>query len=244
MPLAWDAAPPDGVGALLEALAPSRARVARHPAFGAVRGSRAVCTALEHHVFAVWDFASLLETARPVLGELGLPVPPPLDVCGYLDAMDQAGADTTPARRFVGLAGAGVEVRGALVMAEVPSGARRFVTNTWHTVATGSPLERAAMLCFGRDELVPEELRRVLRAAPAVHRWLGRHLRDDGGACTATALELLASLCRTGDDWRLAEATASEVLAARARLWDAIAAAAAAPRRATAAARSGRLVDR
>jgi Protein of unknown function (DUF3050) len=220
-----DDAPPDDVGSLLTALATSRERVARHRVLSRARHPRAAVTLVEHHVFAVWDFATLVEVARPHLVELGLTAPPAVDVAGLVDAMDETGADTAPVRRFLGLVGAGVEVRGALVMAEVPAGARRFVTNTWHTVSTGSALERASMLCFGRDDLAPDQLRRSLVRMRPVARWLADQLPLDGGTHADAAFALLASLCRGEDDWRLAAATASEALAARARLWDAVEAA-------------------
>ncbi|HEX9993384.1 MAG TPA: DUF3050 domain-containing protein [Acidimicrobiales bacterium] len=235
-----DDAPPADVRSLLDTLASSRARVAGHRVVAAPPDRRTVVALVEHHVFAVWDHASLLEVTRPHLAQLGLEAPPPVDVLAYADVMDEVGADTRPVRRFLALVAAGVEVRGALVMAEVPAGARRFVTNTWHTVATGSALERAAMFCFGRDDLVPDALRRSLAGVAPLARWLDRHLPADGGAGAEAAFALLATLCRHEDDWRLALATASEALAARTRLWDAVeaslAAAAGRPRAAVAGA--------
>lgn len=237
-------APPDDVSSLLAALAPSRGRVSDHRVLDRLPDRRTVVTLVEHHVFAVWDFASLLEVTRPHLAQLGIDAPPPVDVAGYADAMDEVGAATGPVRRFLGLVGAGVEVRGALVMAEVPAGARRFVTNTWHTVATGSALERAAMFCFGRDDLAPAALRRSLAGVGPVAAWLDRHLPPDGGACSEAGLALLGTLCRHEDDWRLAEATASEALAARTRLWDAVEASLAAPDRPVLAVQAAERVGR
>lgn len=218
-------APPDDVGGLAAALAPSRERVAHHPVFDRLDSERALHVLAEHHVVAVWDLANLLDALRPHVAAAGLDVPVSVDVDAYVAAMDEVGARTGPVRRFLALVRAGVPVRAALVMAEVPAGARRFATSTSHTAATGSALEQATMLCVARDELAPPALRRAVAACGPLARWLDDHLPDDGGACTATAYRLLATLCRSADDWRLAEATASEVLAARARLWDAVEAA-------------------
>lgn len=208
------------VDTLLREVADDRDRVLHHPVYRRLDTVAAVRAFLDQHVFAVWDYGALTEVLRGRIGP-----GPAVDVHRYAAAMDACGADSGPVRRFVALVDAGVEVRGALVMAEAPAAARRFVTETGHTVNTGSVVEQAALLCFGRDELAPEALRRVAPAVPAFHRYLGRHLAPDGGAAGRAAVALLGSLCEDDDDWQLATATAGAVLAARSRLLDGIQAA-------------------
>jgi hypothetical protein len=49
---------------LQEAVAPARSRVITHPLYSSLNNRRAILTFMEHHVFAVWDFMSLLKSLQ------------------------------------------------------------------------------------------------------------------------------------------------------------------------------------
>src|SRR4030088_3216883 len=99
----------------------------RHPAFGAVRSPRDVRVFMEHHVWAVWDFMSLLKSLQAEIAPTTVPWVPPRDAAAarrineiatveegddgpdgrpashfeiYLQAMEEAGADKKPIRTF------------------------------------------------------------------------------------------------------------------------------------------------
>src|SRR2546423_10020788 len=60
-------------------LAPLRAALSRHPIYGEIDGLAALRLFMEHHVFAVWDFMSLLKALQQRLCCNDVPWLPPAD---------------------------------------------------------------------------------------------------------------------------------------------------------------------
>src|SRR5258706_12052917 len=109
-----------GIERLEEAVRDGRKSVTGHPIYGALKNHDAIVTFMEHHVFAVWDFMSLLKSLQRNLTCVELPWVPTgptgsrrlindivlveeSDLLGggfishfelYLNGMDEAGADT------------------------------------------------------------------------------------------------------------------------------------------------------
>ena len=59
----WGEANP-GIERLQKAVNPARHRVVSHPLYRSLDGLQPVTTFMEHHVFAVWDFMSLLKSLQ------------------------------------------------------------------------------------------------------------------------------------------------------------------------------------
>ena len=59
----WGEANP-GIERLQKAVSPARHRVISHPLYRSLDGLQPVTTFMEHHVFAVWDFMSLLKSLQ------------------------------------------------------------------------------------------------------------------------------------------------------------------------------------
>lgn len=53
-----------GVERLKQAISPARNAVISHPMYSRLDGLAAVRTFMQHHVFAVWDFMSLLKSLQ------------------------------------------------------------------------------------------------------------------------------------------------------------------------------------
>ncbi|HET8640988.1 MAG TPA: DUF3050 domain-containing protein, partial [Pseudonocardiaceae bacterium] len=149
-----------GIETLTAYIAPARDRVVAHPLYPALDTHEAITTFMEHHVFAVWDFMSLLTSLQRSLTCVELPwVPtgPPAsrrlindivlveesdELHGgfishfelYLDGMAQAGADRGAIDSFIGKLRAGTGVPQALAAARVPAPSAQFVNTTWRFI--------------------------------------------------------------------------------------------------------------
>ena len=138
---------------------------------------------MEYHVFAVWDFMSLLKALQMRLTCVGVPWLPIGDarvrrlvneiVLGeesdcmpagpaishfelYLQAMREVGADTTRIDTFIAGLRAGDPVSAALRSAAVPAPVAAFVQQTFGLIDHGQVHEIAAAFTYGREELIPQ----------------------------------------------------------------------------------------
>jgi DUF3050 family protein len=166
-----------------------RTAVIKHPVYQRLDTLQDVQIFTEHHVFAVWDFMSLLKNLQQQLTCVAVPWVPrgtptatrlineivlgeESDEFGtghishfelYLGAMEEAGADTKPINAFLDLVRDGTSVREALTWAPAPSAAADFVGYTW-LVLEQAPLHcQAAAFAFGREDLIPDMFDRVVQ---------------------------------------------------------------------------------
>lgn len=137
---------------------------------------------MQYHVFAVWDFMSLLKTLQRELTCVAVPWVPvgnaatrylineivtgeesDVDQQGnrmshfelYLLAMKQAGADTGSIERLIAALKAGHTLTQALDAAGVPQAITNFVQCTFDTIGSAKPSLQAAVFTFGREDLIP-----------------------------------------------------------------------------------------
>lgn len=242
--------PPDSTG--MRQYRTQVERLARHPLYGAIRNREGLRLFMEHHVYAVWDFMSLLKALQQRVAPSAVPWRPPQNprLAAYINqlvleeesdralggvshfefycrAMADIGADCAPVVRLVERAHhEGVSV--ALGDPQIPEPSRRFMCFTFETIARGQPHRLAALLAYGRETLVPDVFRSLLRGAemsaalpPSLHRYLERHVELDGGEHGPLSLLLVEELCE-GDERRHAEVvdTAIGAVTARLELWD------------------------
>ena len=191
----WDGQHP-GIDRLYREIGPDREAVTGHPVYHALRDEADVAVFMAHHVFAVWDFMSLLTclqrdltcvelpwvprgsaTARRLINEIVLVEESDELGAGftshfelYLGAMREAGAETGPIEAFLDLLAAGTDVAAALAKAAVPAPARAFVGTTWEIIETAPLHCRAAAFAFGREDLIPEMFDRVIAIDAGVGR--------------------------------------------------------------------------
>ena len=173
------------------ALAPVRERLVTHPLYGCLRDERTVCLFMKAHVFAVWDFQSLLKALQGLLTCVDVPWVPTTDPEArrlineivldeesdqapgggylshfeiYLKAMRECGADMDPIRSFVGSVRGGMAVEDALDKPTVPSGIRSFVGMTMDIARSGQAHRIAAAFAYGREEIIPAMFRRLVES--------------------------------------------------------------------------------
>jgi hypothetical protein len=183
----WDGVHP-GINRLYSEIGADRAAVISHPVYHALRDGADVSTFMQHHVFAVWDFMSLLKSLQRDLTSIELPWVPrgtaaarrlineivlveESDELGdgyishfelYLNGMAEAGADTVPIAAFLDLLDTGTPVIEALEKAAAPAPARAFVGTTWDIIEHAPLHCRAAAFAFGREDLIPDMFDRVV----------------------------------------------------------------------------------
>jgi hypothetical protein len=174
---------------LSERLRPLYERLASHPLYAAFKTIEDLRLFMETHVFAVWDFMSLLKTLQRGLTCIEVPWTPSRFpesrrlineiVLGeesdlyqgeavshfelYRRAMRECGADTFAIDRLLKEIDAGQDWNTALSRSCAPAGAQRFVRMTFACINEGKLHTTAAAFTFGREDLIPEMFRGFIR---------------------------------------------------------------------------------
>jgi hypothetical protein len=194
-----------GIDRLEELIAEARTEVVTHPIYARLQDLPAVRTFLEHHVFAVWDFMSLLKSLQRNLTCVEVPWVP---------------TGPTGSRRLI----------NDIVLVEESDELRaEFVALTWHLIDTAPVHCQAAAFAFGREDLIPDMFTQVVKVNEQVGQldtfvdYLARHIEVDGEQHTPMAMQMVTDLC--GDDenkWNECADTINLALTARVKLWSGI----------------------
>ncbi len=167
-----------------------------HPIYAQVAGAADLRRFMEDHVFAVWDFMSLLKRLQQDMTCIRVPWFPADDaraarlindiVIGeetdlgpdgcyvshldlYRRAMDDIGASTRQFDTFCSLAQIGVPVESALARIGAPPHVRAFVGHTMALANSGSTEEVLAAFFYGREDIIPQMFQRLLDTLGANH---------------------------------------------------------------------------
>jgi hypothetical protein len=175
--------------ALAEQLRSLYGQLRNHHLYGSFETVEDLHVFMEAHVFAVWDFMSLLKTLQRGLTCVDVPWLPSRfaasrrlvneivlgeesDMYGtepvshfelYLRAMRECGASTTAIEALLDGLRDGVEWERALVMCNAPTAAQRFVRATFALIESDKPHVVAATFTFGREDLIPDMFRGFIR---------------------------------------------------------------------------------
>jgi len=177
---------PSSIAYIEDRIAPLRARLSTHPLYASIRTPLHLRLFMQSHVFAVWDFMSLLKSLQSRLTCVTSPwVPTALPasrrfineiVLGeesdefegqptshfelYLRAMQQAGAETAPVHAFM-------QQLSTLPVLEavdlISAAAQPFVRNTFTLIEEGKLHALAAAFTFGREDVIPDMFRAFVR---------------------------------------------------------------------------------
>ncbi|WP_406442859.1 DUF3050 domain-containing protein [Streptomyces sp. NBC_01613] len=184
----WDMSH-EGIDQARSVIERARKEVTAHPIYQRIDSRADMATFMAHHVFAVWDFMSLLKSLQRELTCVDVPwVPRGSQVSRrlindivlveesdelnggfsshfelYRAAMHEAGADTTRLDAFLALLTEGHGVPAALRAAQVPAPANEFVRTTF-AIIEDRPLHcRAAAFAFSREDLIPDMFDQVIK---------------------------------------------------------------------------------
>ncbi|MCC5919144.1 MAG: DUF3050 domain-containing protein [Cyclobacteriaceae bacterium] len=167
---------------LIDNIRPLQTRLYQHELYAALNSIDDLKFFTERHVYAVWDFMSLLKSLQIGLTSVSLPWVPKGSgetrylineiVTGeesdelpdgrrlshfemYLESMRALGASTSSIEDFSAGLSAGFAVQQALHKAKAPEEAARFVKDTFRMIEQKSLHEQAAAFTFGREDLIP-----------------------------------------------------------------------------------------
>lgn len=137
---------------------------------------------MQYHVFAVWDFMSLLKTlqnnltctsvpwfpvgsaeTRFLINEIVVGEEADIDLNGnrkshfelYLDAMQQCGADTSQIEQFISVLKTKNNFDSAFNEANIPQEAKDFINFTFSIINSKKDYLQSAIFTFGREDLIP-----------------------------------------------------------------------------------------
>lgn len=160
-----------------------------HPVFALVHTPEDLRTFMRWHVFAVWDFMSLVKRLQIDLTCVSLPWMPPKYpkaarlineiVLGeesdetpdhahashydlYLDGMKEVGADPVEIRAFLAELAATGDVPEALRRVKVPAPIGDFVRATLATAESGTTAEVLGSFFYGRENVIPRMFEALL----------------------------------------------------------------------------------
>lgn len=178
-----------GIEKLKSEIGPARDRVVGHVLYSSLSTHEAIVTFMEHHVYAVWDFMSLLKSLQRQLTCVALPWVPTGPTGSrrlinditlveesdeldggfishfelYLNGMTEAGADRSVIDSFIDRIRGGMGVPDALAASGVPAPSAEFVNTTWHFIQVAPVHCQAAAFAFGREDLIPDMFEQVVR---------------------------------------------------------------------------------
>lgn len=168
-----------------------------HPLYESLTSEKAIQVFMENHVFAVWDFMSLVKTLQHRLTSVEIPWTPKkpkncrlineivlgeesdLDPQGlpcshyslYLDAMKDVGAKTEKIVSLVSLVKQGYSVKQATASINLPFPVCQFLNFTFNNISMASTPELVAIFLYGREDIIPELFLGILQDFPQADQY-------------------------------------------------------------------------
>lgn len=232
---------------LRESIASKSQELARHFVYGRLTNLSALQTFMKFHVYAVWDFMSLLKALQREITCVEIPWRPSKYSKGmvrlineivlgeesdldhnekasdhfslYLEAMKEAGLDVSEVLYRI----------QELDFSNLDPAIQNFVQFNLDLACHGSAHQVCAAFFFGREKIIPdlfrpalEEAQRNLGGQIAFNFYLARHIELDGDEHGPLAENCLREIVGNDDKkWREAYETGLTSLYLREKLWDA-----------------------
>jgi hypothetical protein len=168
--------------ALKKAIEPHQQALLTHSINSYIQSPTELANFMQHHVFAVWDFMSLVKKLQKELTSVDQPWVPKgtpevrflineivlgeesdVDQHGqytshfelYVRAMRELGIDVLPALMELTKCQSITDVLALLPSLEIPNSVRDFLTFTFESIQNRPIEEVAAIFTFGREDLIP-----------------------------------------------------------------------------------------
>lgn len=164
------------------AIEPIRQQIVNHKIYSVINNVDDLKIFMEHHIYAVWDFMSLLKSlqnnltctsvpwvpkgtanTRYLINEIVVGEESDIDGAGirkshfeiYLEAMDQCGADKNKIQNFIKVLMATGNFEKAFAHTQTPVAVQGFVDFTFKIIDSKKDYLQAAIFTFGREDLIP-----------------------------------------------------------------------------------------
>lgn len=161
---------------------PLRQEIIHHKVYSAIQDIDDLKVFMQYHIYAVWDFMSLLKAlqnnltctsipwfpkgsadTRHLINEIVVGEESDVDSVGvrkshfelYLDAMQQCGADIAQIEKFCTVLQSTGDFQSAFTASETPDEARNFVDFTFNIIGSNKDYLQSAIFTFGREDLIP-----------------------------------------------------------------------------------------
>jgi len=161
---------------------PLRQAIINHKVYSVIKDVEDLKVFMKYHIYAVWDFMSLLKTlqnkltctsvpwfprgsadTRHLINEIVVGEESDVDLKGerkshfemYLDGMKQCGADTTPIETFISELKQTGDFAKAFEKSNTPKEAKEFVEFTFKVIESDKDYLQSAIFTFGREDLIP-----------------------------------------------------------------------------------------
>jgi len=169
---------------------PLRQQLLHHKVYQNISSIKDLKIFLEHHVFAVWDFMSLLKSlqneltcvqvpwipkgnplTRRLINEIVLAEETDQDENGnakshfelYIEAMNDCKADISKITYLIQLLKEWKSVRTALSQIDIATSIKEFVSFSFDVIETKKAHKIAVVFTFGREDLIPDMFTSILR---------------------------------------------------------------------------------
>ena len=171
------------IDALQDSLNPTRNKLISHPLYHALDTKEKITLFMENHVFAVWDFMSLIKALQKNLTCTSIPwTPNPNNFSGklvneivlaeesdidmndnpkshfelYLESMENLGADTNLIKDFIKEINSSQSYYESVKKFNIPSVVKEFMDFTFDIIKTNKNHVIASVFTFGREDLIPD----------------------------------------------------------------------------------------
>lgn len=179
------------ISSLNQAILPYKKELLQHKLYKKIETPTDLTIFLGNHVYAVWDFMSLLKAlqqqltctttpwvpvgnpeVRYLINEIVLAEETDINPEGkrqshyemYLDAMIQCGAETDSITRFVDDVQKGTSsIEDLIANSTLSENIKQFLAFTFTVIKEGKPHNIAAAFTFGREDLIPEMFTAILK---------------------------------------------------------------------------------
>jgi pyrroloquinoline quinone (PQQ) biosynthesis protein C len=172
----------DSIKKIQDAIGPLRQAIINHKVYSVIKDVEDLKVFMQHHVYAVWDFMSLLKTlqnnltcttvpwfpkgdanTRFLINEIVAGEESDVDMNGvrkshfelYLEAMEQCGADTTQIMRFISVLQQTGDLPVAYDQSKTAVSTQHFVDFTFEIINSNKAYLQSAVFTFGREDLIP-----------------------------------------------------------------------------------------